>query len=330
MTPLLAVWIVLILALRPFVPAEVVHAGAMSATVPLWFLAVYILLTAAAPFTYRLWARYGAASIAMLAAAAIAVDVANRGFDVPGVEWTNFLFVWATVHQLGYWWARRDEGSGVSPAVGWAVFAGALATIIAVTWSELYPVAMLGIPGAEDTNMTPPTFGMALLGAMQAGIIWGSQPQVKRFTARLRVWHGVVAFSGVIMTVYLWHLSAMSLVAATGLFTFDGAIFRVEPGTTWWWVTRPLWVAGLMIVTGALVAVFARFEWRISSKPPPQRRRAVFAGVLLTAGSASAVALTGLADQEAAINWSIPIVALIGAALMGALPRVTASSREDT
>ncbi len=51
-TPLLVVWVVLIVALRPFIPSEVVFAGAMSATVPLWFLAVYITLTAVAPFTH--------------------------------------------------------------------------------------------------------------------------------------------------------------------------------------------------------------------------------------------------------------------------------------
>jgi len=38
--PLLAVWVVLILALRGVVPADVMYAGAMAATMPIWFLAV--------------------------------------------------------------------------------------------------------------------------------------------------------------------------------------------------------------------------------------------------------------------------------------------------
>ena len=50
------------------------------------------------------------------------------------------------------------------------------------------------------------------------------------------------------MTIYLWHLSAMSLVAAAGLFTFDGAAFKIEPGTTAWWLTRPIWLGVLLIV----------------------------------------------------------------------------------
>ena len=100
----------------------------------------------------------------------------------------------------------------------------------------------------------------------------------------------------------------------------DGAAFQIEPGTTLWWVTRPLWIAVLLAVTLGLVAVFARFEWRISKAPPPRNRRVVLAGVLLTAGSAGAVANFGITSPNAVINWSIPIAALLGAALLGALP----------
>lgn len=168
--------------------------------------------------------------------------------------------------------------------------------------------------------MTPPTFAMALLGSMQFGIILGTQAGVRRLTARVRGWHFVVAVSGVLMTIYLWHLSAMSLVAAAGLFAFDGAVFRVEPGTTAWWVSRPLWLGVLVVVTLGLVALFARFEWRISHAPPPRTRRVVTIGMLLIAGSAAAVAGVGITTPDAVIHWSIPGAALLGAAMLGALP----------
>lgn len=168
--------------------------------------------------------------------------------------------------------------------------------------------------------MTPPTFAMALLATMQLGVIWGTQPAVRRFISRARSWHGVVAVSGIIMTIYLWHLSAMSLFAAVGLFTFDGVLFQFEPGTAAWWITRPAWLAILVVVTLAIVAVFARFEWRISSKPAPQKVRVVTIGVLLTAGSAAAVATIGLATRDAVVQWSVPAAAIAGAALLGALP----------
>jgi hypothetical protein len=320
--PLLLVWVVLIVAARPFVPERVVDAGAMSATVPLWFLAVYLTLTAAAPTTHRWWTRHGLWSVAGLTAAALVVDVCRFAFDIPGIGWLNFLFVWAVVHQLGYWWARRDRTGGISPSLGWSIAGGALAVLIAITWIGWYPVAMLGVPGLEATNMVPPTLAIALLGVVQGGIVWATRPLIERMTQRRRAWRSVVAVSGVIMTVYLWHLSAMSLIAAAGLFSFDGALFRIQPGTTAWWLTRPLWITILLIVTLGLVAVFARFEWRISDAPLPERRRVVAIGVLLCAGSAGAVAMWGLASRNAVVNWIIPAAAVAGASLLGALPKL--------
>ncbi len=318
--PLLIMWVFLIVIMRTFVPPEVVYAGAMSATVPLWFLAVYLTLTAVAPFSHAWWRRRGAPTIVILGAAAILIDVARFVFEVPGIGWLNFLIVWAMVHQIGYWWSDRDAAGGVDARTGWAIVGGALGALIAVTWIGWYPVAMVGIPGAEVTNMTPPTFAMGILGVVQFGIIIGTQPQVRRFTARIRAWHFVVAVSAVVMTIYLWHLSAMSLVAAAGLFTFDGALFRIEPGTAAWWATRPVWLAILAIVTVVLVAAFARFEWRISDAPPPVHRRTVTIGVLLIAGSAAAVAGVGITTPDAVVQWSIPAAAMIGAALLGAIP----------
>jgi hypothetical protein len=319
--PLLVVWTVLIIVMRPFVPPDVVRAGAMSATVPLWFMAVYISLTALAPWTYRWWRAWKWLSVATLVATAIAIDVARFAFDVPTVAWFNFLFVWGLVHQVGYWWATRDMSRDpIPPVTGWIVFGGMLGTLVAVTWSGLYPVAMVGIPGPQLTNMTPPTFAIALLGGAQAGLIWGIREVIDRITRQRRAWNGVVAISGVLMTIYLWHLSAMSFVAAAGLFAFDGIMFSIEPGTTAWWLTRPLWLGLLGIVTLGLVALFAPFEWRISKKPAPVRRSAVTAGVLLTAGAAAAVAYFGLVTAEASINWIIPIAAIVGAGLVGAYP----------
>ncbi len=326
--PLLLTWVVLIITLRQFVAVDVVRAGAMSATLPLWFLAVYMMLTALAPFSFAWWRRSGPVSIALIIGAAITVDVARFVFDVPGAGWVNFLFVWGAVHQIGYLWSGADHRGGVSTRTGWALAAASLGLLIGLTGTGLYPVAMLGIPGAGITNMTPPTVAMLILGTMQLGVIWGTQPTVRRFTASRRGWHTVVSVSGVIMTVYLWHLSAMSLVAAGGLFAFDGALFRIEPASLLWWLTRPVWVALLSIVTVALTAVFARFEWRINRHPAPRSALTVTAGLLLAGIATAQVALSGVATGEAGVEWSIPILAVAGAALLGALPRRSRPVRE--
>jgi len=320
-TPLLVVWVGLIVILRMVLDPALVSSASMSATVPLWFLAVYLTLTAAAPLTHRWWRAWGPASIATLAGAVVLVDVARFVGEVPGVGWLNFALVWAAVHQVGYWWADRDTGAGITPATGWVIAAAALACLVAITWVGLYPVAMLGVPGESVTNFAPPTGALLVLGMVQAGIIWGTQGPTRRLTAKPRAWRVVVSLSGVIMTVYLWHLSAMSLLAAVGLNVLDGSAFGLEPGTTAWWLTRPAWIAALLLVLAALVAIFARYEWRISRAPPPNTRRWVTVGVILTAGSAGAVAIWGLTARDGVINWSIPLAAVVGASILGAVPR---------
>ncbi|HSM02672.1 MAG TPA: acyltransferase [Acidimicrobiia bacterium] len=320
-TPLLLVWVGLIVLLRLMLDPALVSSASMSATIPLWFLAVYLTLTGAAPVTHRWWRAWGPASVAAMAGAAIAVDVARFVGEVPGIGWLNFVLVWATVHQIGYWWADRDAGPGISSATGWAVAAGALGVLVGITWSGLYPVAMLGVPGESVTNFAPPTSALLVLGVVQTGIIWGTAGRARSLVARPRAWRVVVSLSGVIMTIYLWHLSAMSLLAAGGINAFDGVVFSLEPGTTAWWLTRPLWIAALLVVLALLVAVFARYEWRIGATPPPRTRRWVAAGVTLAAGSAGAVAVWGLTARDGVIHWSIPLAAVIGAMILGAVPR---------
>ncbi len=82
-----------------------------------------------------------------------------------------------------------------------------------------------------------------------------------------------------------------------------------------------MWVLVLLVALAPLVVLFARYEWRISDAPPPRRRRWVTVGVVLTAGSAGAVAGIGITSPDAVIHWSIPIAAVVGAAILGALPR---------
>jgi hypothetical protein len=321
--PLLLVWVVLILALRPVLDPGVMHAGALAATMPIWFLAVYLALTALAPFTLAWWRRSGPWSLLLLAGAAIGVDVARFIFEVPGIGWVNFAFVWALVHQVGYWWADRDDRGGIPRWAGWPLAGAALAVLIAVTWGGLYPVAMVSIPGQGVANMTPPTFAIALLGAVQFGLIGGTRGVVQRFTHRAGAWHAVVACAGVAMTVFLWHLTAAMLLGAAGLAAFDGAFFRVEPGATLWWATRPVWFLALGLVTLALVAGFARFEWRISDAPPPASAWVVLAGVLLVVGVSASTALVGMASRDGRLDWwraAIPVAAVAGAVLLGALP----------
>ena len=163
--PLIAVWTLLVIVMRPLFPPDIVQEASRAGTVLLWFMAVYLVLVGTAPLTHRWWQRYRWGSVAALAGAALIVDVTRFAGDQPGFGWANFLFVWATIHQLGYWWAARDSsGKPVPHRVGWVVMTVAIAALVVVTSVGWYPVAMVGVTGDELTNMDPPTFAMVLLG----------------------------------------------------------------------------------------------------------------------------------------------------------------------
>jgi hypothetical protein len=120
-----------------------------------------------------------------------------------------------------------------------------------------------------------------------------------------------------IMTVYLWHLTAMVLAIGASLLV-GGVGLGVEPSTSLWWATRPLWIAGLAVATLPFVALFGRIE---QVKPLPVAARP---GAPLAFGSAIAVSI-GLAILAAAgIQGSMlgisPIA--VGLPLLGAMAMI--------
>ena len=126
--PLLVVWAFLGAAGNQLgVPAEFVRAGSQAALVPIWFLAVYMLVVLLVPLTYAAWQKLGWVSFAVLAALAVLDDVLFFAGQ-KNAGWFNYLFVWLAVHQLGYAWfagriaelahALRDRACGLGVAGG--------------------------------------------------------------------------------------------------------------------------------------------------------------------------------------------------------------------
>ena len=131
---------------------------------------------------------------------------------------------------------------------------------------DIFPLKPFVVAFQDTFNpfVAPPAFQCdQRAGAARSGAVvvvgaaggWGTPRLVGRWTRRPRLWHSVVAAAGVITPLYLWHLPGMSLVAAAGIFAFAGVAFQVEPGTTAWWLTRPIWLGVLITVTLLLVAV---------------------------------------------------------------------------
>jgi hypothetical protein len=261
------------------------------------------------------------ATVAVLVGGAIVVDIVRLRFGIGWIAWLNLLFVWGAVHQLGYWWHTRKMSDADLPhKSAIALSLVSLTILIGITWSGPYPVSMLDIPGTNLDNATPPTTAILLLGLVQIGVILATAPQVERFAFRRRVWRLVVGTSGLMMTIYVWHLTALSLVVASATFLFSGAFLTVEPGTALWWGTRSVFFVFLIAVTAGLHIPFARFETDIDRRA---HRRSMFSVIAaMTAGivALGATSYVYLINQDAQIHWWIPIVAVITAFVMKAYP----------
>jgi hypothetical protein len=215
---------------------------------------------------------------------ATAVDVAGLN-GVPMIKWTNFVWVWAAVHQLGYLW--RDGTLTRRRLTLPLMAAGGLATLILLTRVFGYPVSMLGVDGAVRQNNFPPSIALIALGVLQIGVLLSLRHRAERLLHRPRVWAGVVGAGSVAMTLYLWHMTAM--VAG---FTLALAL-DLLPATAFdssWWLSRPLWVAFLAVLLTPLVVALRRFE--TPARPAPLQTR--LATVLLMAAGVVGVCV-GLA-----------------------------------
>ncbi|HEX6255396.1 MAG TPA: acyltransferase [Euzebyales bacterium] len=281
-------WVVLAAAaLAMGVDRSLVLLGARNALVPLWFLAVYLLMIAALPLLLAAYTRWGLAVIPLLLAAAGLVDAATVA-GVPVVEFVNYPLVWAVPTVLGFAWADgRLEGR----AVRLGLPTGALACLVAAVTVLGYPITLVGVADAGGPRV-PVT--LALLGLAQAGIALAVRRPVAAWLERPGPWAAVVRTNTVAMTVYLWHLTVMVLVA--GALTAVATWWAVDPLSAAWWLTRPLWLVGLAAALVPVVAVLLPIEHSVPPVTPrPRGRRTVAATVVtvLVASLATAVVTAG-------------------------------------
>ena len=223
---------------------------------PLWFLAVYLAVTALAPITFRLHRRFGVAVLAALGFGAAGVDVLRLSLEMPMVGWANMAFVWLFVHQLGYFYAD-GRLARASQRVHLTLALSGLAGLLVLTNTGVYPRSMVSTGFERASNMSPPTICILALTVWLVGAAMYLRRRVSRWLARPGLWKAVVAANSIIMTVYLWHLTAYLVVfAVLALFGFAGH----APGTAGWWLERPFWLVGPGLVLALLVIVFSRFE----------------------------------------------------------------------
>ena len=307
--------------------ADLLRIGSQAALVPVWFLATYILAVALAPVTLTLWERYGWWLIFGLTATAAVVDIATLAFGADLLRWVNYLFVWNAVHALGYAWADGQIGS---PRIRAIVGLGSLGVLAGLVAAFAYPLAMVGLDAAAVTNSNPPKVTLVFLGLFQFGILTALEAPARRALGRARLWRAVVVVSASIMTLYLWHLTAMVAVTAAqvGLGGF-GLGFRVNSGG--WWLTRPIALAVVGVVTFVLLLAFQRFERPQSDeRPPPPAWRPIAGTVVLCAGLGN-LAYSGIVGDGAVsfVTLGLPFVGVIVGGVIGVGPYARSLRRAD-
>ncbi|WP_116046484.1 acyltransferase family protein [Amycolatopsis palatopharyngis] len=257
--PLIAVWLVIPELLRGLgVPEQPLQVAGSIAAQLLWFLAVYLLTVLATPLLAAAHRRWGLAVPLALAGAAALVDVA-RFADVPLVGYANAVFVWLAVHQLGFHYTRGRLGElHGRRALGLA--AGGFSITALLVLAGPYPASMIGMSGAPMSNMSPPTVLLTFLAVGQIGLLLAARPALNALAARPGPRAALSWLGPRFMTVYLWHMPALIVVAGVTVLGLGYA--TPAPGSLDWFAAMPVWLLLAGAVLLGLLRVFGRFEVR--------------------------------------------------------------------
>ena len=253
---------------------------------PLWFIAVYLIVIALAPVMLRLHERFGIAVPVAMAAAAAGVDVARLAFDVPLIGYLNFAFVWLFAHQLGFFYADGSLTRRSRLQLAGTAVAGLLA-LVALTQLGPYSTSMVGVSDGRVSNNDPPSICIVAHSMWLIAAAMLVRPVASRWLEGARPWRAVIAANSVIMTVFLWHLTAL-LLGVLALYPIGFP--QPDGGSPEWWLLRPVWLALLTGLLIPFVLAFGRFE-----RPRRDRGPRVQRGSLLRAAAGVGALTAGIA-----------------------------------
>jgi fucose 4-O-acetylase-like acetyltransferase len=236
---------------------------------PLWFLAVYFAVVMASPLTLWLHRRFDVAVPIALLMGAIVVDVLRFGANVEGIGQVNVWLVFLLPHQLGYFYAE-GRLTRLPRTMFVAMAAVGIATMMALTnlyrffpGISVYPRSLLGTDVGTITNTNPPTLMMLAMAVWSIGGAMLARPVLAKWLERARVWKAVVFTNTIVMTLFLWHMTAY-LIAV--LLLWPLGLGQQGDTTVSWWIERPLWELVPAVFLVGLVMLFGRFE-----RPRPVR-----------------------------------------------------------
>ncbi|MCX4782228.1 acyltransferase family protein [Streptomyces sp. NBC_01264] len=240
------------------VPEATLRTGAKLVIQPLWFVGVYVVVTALTPYCVRAARRFGGWAGAPLLVSVAVVDFLRYGpfaDSVPGwVALVNILPGWLFAYQLGVDWGEGRIGR----RGGWLLLVGGSALVAALLMVFHYPASMVGVPGEARTNSHPPSLLVLALAAAQSGAAILLRDRLARLLARPLLWAPVVVINLCAMTILCWHQTAMLAAAVPGSFAGGVAGLTTAPDSVGWIVARLAW----MPVFAALLVGIARYARR--------------------------------------------------------------------
>jgi Acyltransferase family len=240
------------------VPTSTLHTVLTLVLDPLWFLGVFVVLTAVTPLAVALVRRLGAWAAAIPVAVVAAMDLVRFGLGGPSwVGWINVVAGWLVPYLLGIAWARGAFRGWKIPALMLA--GGVAATAALVLWAG-YPASMVGVNGVKISNLNPPTLAVVTFGIAQVGLALLLRPLLARWMRRPVAWAAVAMANLSAMTLFLWHQTAFLTVNMTTVAFGRLAGLHNAPTSPLWIVERLAWLPVFAATLAVLWTLFARFE----------------------------------------------------------------------
>ncbi len=316
---LLIVWGILAFILHVAgVTGDVLRLASRAALIPIWFLAIYVMVVVLAPATYRAWKRWGFRSFWAFVLGGVLTDAVFFAADHHWLGWSNYFWVWLAVHHLGYAWRDGRMGSPLRLLVYCALGLAALWLLI---FKGPYPFAMVGSPDEDLSNTLPPKITLLTLGIAQFGLLLSIEGPMRRLLNGSKLWTATVLINSMIMTLYLWHITIMVILVSLA-FLAGGFGLGIEPASIEWWLTRPVWIGVLYLVLVPVALVLSAVERRTrpADARTPSAQRLV-GGAILTCGGVALLAMYGFGSSPLPfLDIASLTLVILGAGVSGLLP----------
>jgi peptidoglycan/LPS O-acetylase OafA/YrhL len=227
---------------------DTVHVLVKLALSPMWFLLVFAAVTAATPLLSRLNPLWPLVVV-------LHVDLLRFGLGGPAwLGWVNVVAGWLVPYTLGAAWTRGELDRR---RVGWILLAGGAAATALLVALAGYPASMVGVPGAQISNLNPPTLAAVTFGLAQCGLALLLRAPLRRVMRRPAAWAAIALVNLSAMTIFLWHQTALMATTAIGLVVGRLPGLHTRPEDLAWVAARLAW---LPVFAVALMVCWAAFH----------------------------------------------------------------------